>query len=218
VGCQFEKKSLYSDANDIFRAVVSDYNENQIAKYAAAKLLSLEIVPAIEQLSEQELTASIAAMPNKAITKTPEIAALGVFFVAEAYYETGMRRSPSEADLANKFFAISAALMELHVFGKLPVSENAASAYYQAGLAYDRLGQYVKAAAAFRNACQADPTHLYADYSLFAQAGCYEKLLNEKQISETDAKSLMTTAYSQLLTKYPKSQYAAKANRWLQNK
>ena len=88
--------------------------------------------------------------------------------------------------------------------------------YYVIGLANNKLGEYVKAANAFKNSYQADANFQYADYCLFAQGYCYEKLLEQGAVPASEAKSIIMIQYYQLISEFPKSCYALYAQNWLE--
>jgi tetratricopeptide (TPR) repeat protein len=119
--------------------------------------------------------------------------------------------SNAQQQSVNKLLYLSSELLKKYAVGKTTDS----GAYYLLGLYYNKLGEYTKAADAFKNAYQIDPKFKYADYCLFAQGYCYEKLMNNKLISETEAKSLITSNYNKLLTSYPQSKYSSYAIGWL---
>jgi outer membrane protein assembly factor BamD (BamD/ComL family) len=116
------------------------------------------------------------------------------------------------------FFEKSVELFENDIHGKNVANSVEANAQYIIGLNYEKLGNYAKAAASFEKAYAANPKHECADYFLFAQGRCYEKLLKQGAVSAAEAKSIIMMQYSQLISKFPQSSYKSYAESWLGNK
>ena len=140
-----------------------------------------------------------------------------VFGIAETCYEKGLNVGV-EQEAGNKVF-LEKAVELLDGMAKQNISDSMlkASVFYVKGLSCQAAGDYAEAAQAFQNAYQANPKHTYADYCVFASGRCYEKLLEQKLVSENEAKAIITVQYSQLISKFPQSAYKSRAESWLGN-
>ncbi|MDO8312451.1 MAG: tetratricopeptide repeat protein, partial [Sideroxyarcus sp.] len=216
-GCQFLIKSLHEDANGIFNTIVTDYPQSIAAKYAAAQLLAGRVVPTIEQLSDEGLSSALMALQGNSLAKDAETVALARFFIAESYFEVGMRHTQSGPDPNNVFFTRSLSLFQSVSNGVIGQTETKATVQYMIGLNCDKLGSYLNASQAFAKAYGICPNHPHADYLLFAQGYCYEKLMSRNAVAAPDAKTIITTQYSRLISAFPQSQYTPYAKSWLEN-
>jgi hypothetical protein len=118
-------------------------------------------------------------------------------------------------DPENAILKKSAAMLESDVITHNPKPALKAAACYMAGLNYQRLGDYLKAAEAFASSYQADSKFMYADFCLASQGYCYERLIQTGKISEREAKERIRAAYSKLMAEYPASISVPQVQKWL---
>jgi outer membrane protein assembly factor BamD (BamD/ComL family) len=134
-----------------------------------------------------------------------------LYFIGERYYLAGQRKGKIEN------FNESTAMMEYYLSVAKPQGSSRADAYYVMGLNYQSIEDDAKAAESFDKAYQAGAKHQYADYCLFAQGKCYEKLQEKDAVSAEDAKAAIAAKYSKLVSDFPQSGYAKDAKTWLEN-
>jgi len=138
---------------------------------------------------------------------------LALHVIAEDLY---MRAMFEETSIAYQFLTCSVSLYENDILDHVSDATLKANAYYILGLCYQNLEDYTKAIEAFTNSYASDPYFPHADYCLYAQGDCYQLLMQSKNISEIEARSVIVSVYSELVSKYPQSSYAPNANLWLQ--
>jgi len=127
--------------------------------------------------------------------------------IAEAYYLIGLNLNE------NAMFLKSIDLFE----NNIPAANDpllTASIYYMLGLNYQQQNDYTKAADVFRKAYQVDSKFKHADYCLFAQGHCYEKLMEDGVVSQDEAKVVIRTVHAKLISEFPQSYYLVSAEDW----
>ena len=210
---QYEKKGVQAYANRLHSQIAEGWPNDEYGIRAAFQH-KMEIYTTLDdskiaemQTAINKLIADSNSQPQLA-QRLPKI----MLDIAEMSYDK-VADSDAQQQSVNKLLHFSSELLAKYAVGKTTGS----TAYYMLGLNYDKLGEYAKAADAFKNAYQVDSKFKYADYCLFAQGHCYEKLMNNKLISETEAKPRITSNYNKLLAGYPQSKYLLYAIQWLQN-
>ena len=213
---QYEKKGQPTYAAELHGRITEGWPNDEYSSRAAFKYkMTINTI-----VNENKIYETEAAIEKLAIDyeKNPLLAKKlpkTMLNIAEMCYEKG-ENSKIEKEYADKLQNLSSELLEKYVVGKTTGS-TLTTAYYLLGLKYDKFGEYTKAADAFKKAYKTDPKFKYADYCLFAQGYCYEKLLNKGLVSETEGKPIITIQYSKLLSNYPKSKYAQYAGEWLRD-
>ncbi|MFA6426701.1 MAG: tetratricopeptide repeat protein [Phycisphaerae bacterium] len=209
-GKLFEIAGSWQDARLVYRQVITKYPDSPAAKKADIRN---DCVVPLENICDGNLAVAIsgtAAIKAKYAGSPAELTDM-LFNIGETYYLEGQKNNQSE------FFRQSAGLFENDVFSLTLNDTLKAAASYMLGLNYQQLGEYLKAADAFGKSYQADPKFEYADYCLFAVGRCYEKLLEQGSVSQTDAKAVIAAQYLQLISEYPQSKGAPYVREWLKN-
>jgi len=140
-----------------------------------------------------------------------------LFQIGEEYYNKAQKASGEGNAAAAKAACEKAVAILKTSLDMTTVAPNRCSAYYVAGLCYQQLGDYAKAADAFHAAYQADLKFKYAEYCLFAVGYCNEKLLGQKLVSEAEGRALIRHIYTQFLQIYPDTKRVSYVREWLKN-
>jgi TolA-binding protein len=213
---RFEDAKKYDTAKVIYNQIAQEFPNSSFAKRAQLNIAKINVIVNVVAGSDIATQSAVDKLATDYNSATYPMISNAIYLITEKCYAEGTKSDVNQvAD--DKLVALSAALLDKYVLGKICGRDNKASAYYVRGLNYNRLGDYAKAAQAFQSAYDANPKHQYADYCLFAQGYCCEKLLEQKLVSETAAAATITSKYSQLISKYPQSEYASHARSWLEN-
>ncbi|PKL42732.1 MAG: hypothetical protein CVV39_08780, partial [Planctomycetes bacterium HGW-Planctomycetes-1] len=208
------KQRNYDKAGQLYRYVIDLSKARPNTKQAIwtkTSMAKLNVLLGNDAAAQTDINNLIADFKNH-----PDLPQ-AVFGIAETCYEKGLNAGV-EQEAGNKVF-LRKAVELLDGMTKQDISDSMlkASVFYVKGLSCQAAGDYAEAAEAFQNAYQADPKHQYADYCLFARGHCYEILLHNKQISETQARPIINLQYTRLLADCPRSKYAQYASDWLQS-
>jgi len=208
-----ERPEWFGQAKDLFNSVAKDFPDSSVAADARFYGTVMDVLALI--VSQDYAQSKISL--DKLIANFNENSYLPerMLDIAEMCYKKAVNSGIGK-ESADKMLHLSCELLEKYVVGKTAGS-TLTIAYYTSGLNYDKLGEYEKAAIAFKNAHQTDPKFKYADYCLFAQGYCYEELMENQLVTETEAKPQITSHYSKLLADCPQSKYAPYARGWLQS-
>jgi tetratricopeptide (TPR) repeat protein len=139
---------------------------------------------------------------------------LGIQIGEEYYYlgreslETGMEKE------AKNNFNLAIPIWEQVIYSDVS-SEIRSECYYLIGSCYLKSGDYADAETAFQRSYQIDPGYKYADYCLFVQGYCLQKLMENEIPTTNDAFDKLKRIYSEFLTQFPASRYASYAKTWL---
>jgi predicted negative regulator of RcsB-dependent stress response len=209
---QYEKKGDAANATALHSRIAGSWpnDEYGVRAFFKCKIANNNF----DETKIAELRNEIDNFVNKnypSIKNLPNI----MLNIAEMCYEKA-ENSEVQKECAKKLQHLSSELLEKYVAGKTGGS-TLTTAYYILGLNYDKFGEYTKAVDAFKNAYQTDPKFKYADYCLFAQGYCYEKIVEKGLISEAEGAPLIAVQYNKLLSSYPQSKYAQHAGDWLQS-
>ena len=196
---QNSPKPDYAKAASLYQKIIADYPSTAYAARAKVFSGAIKVLTAIDL--GQDINLELAKFKT-AYAGNPMLHA-AMMTIGEKSYEKGFSKLSQEADPNNSLFKFSAALLENDVVPNAPDNTARAMAHYMVGLNYEQLGEYAKAAGAFGAAYQADPKYLYADYCLFAQGRCYEKLKASGKIDANEADVLIKNAYQTFLAEYP---------------
>ncbi|MGI6123439.1 MAG: hypothetical protein ACOYIG_04495, partial [Acetivibrionales bacterium] len=131
-----------------------------------------------------------------------------LFVIGEEFYFVGSE----SGDTTMYSHAINVIAKAIKIAGS---SSAAAMPHYLAGLCYRSLDEYGKAADAFNLSYQANAQFQHADYCCFAIADSYERLAQDGVVSQTEAESVISDRFAQLVERYPNSKYAPIARRYL---
>jgi tetratricopeptide (TPR) repeat protein len=208
VASEYLKTRNFAEAKQLCQVVINSWPDSLYALTSRAILVGIMIqqgdVTTAEQAYQSLLTDYAG---HQGLSKA-------IFLIGEyGYYDAAVRQGDPEqarVDLQKSVELINTAL-ELMSDG----DTNAGTYYYVLGLNYQKLEDYDKAARAFADSYQSNPKFNYADYCLFAQGYCTDKLMEQELVSEADAKTIITMQYQQLVSEFPNSDYAKDAQEWL---
>jgi len=213
---RFEDAKKYDTAKAIYGQIAQEFGNSSFAARAQLNIAKINVIVSVVPGSDIVTQSAVDKLAAAYDSATYPMISNAIYLITEKCYAEGTKPDVNRV-AGDKLVALSAALLDKYVLGKICGRDNKASAYYISGLNHDRLGDYAKAAQAFQGAYDANPKHQYADYCLFAVGHCCEKLLEQKLISKTAAAATITSQYSQLVSKYPQSAYAPHARSWLEN-
>lgn len=126
--------------------------------------------------------------------------------IGEEYYYLGSEAlKNTENDRAKEYLTQAVALWNSVLESN---TDSQGECYYLTGMCFYEVGNYTESIKAFEQIHQLYPTFQYADYCLFMQGRCLEKLVEYGEVALTEATTTITTIYSQLVSEYPKSQYS----------
>lgn len=126
--------------------------------------------------------------------------------IGEEYYYLGREAlENTDDDRAKEYLTQAVALWNSVLESNTDSQEEC---YYLMGMCFYEVGNYTESMKAFEQIHHFYPTFQYADYCLFMQGRCLEKLVEYGEVALTEATSTITTLYSQLISEHPKSQYS----------
>lgn len=203
----------YNNAAILYQKVTNSYPGTKYAESAKVYVAAKTVLILIDSLAAGDPNATIEAISGELATlitshsaTSPELYIV-LRHIAEKAYLKGaqipLEGSPQNIMLLN----LSLDIVEKEVIGKTSDKIIESHAYYMVGLDCLKLGDNLKAAQAFASAYQSNPNHEFADFCLYKQGYCYEKLIKQNAISETEAKQIIRTAYSKLILRFPDSRY-----------
>jgi tetratricopeptide (TPR) repeat protein len=138
-----------------------------------------------------------------------------VFEIAEAYFTRGRQALQEEdQEQADADFSKAIAIWQRNM-AHFDDPRRLCNTYYYIGMSFQGLQDYLKASQSFASAYQQDPAFEHADCCLYSQGYCFEMLMEEGDIPQADAMTLIVTHYQEFLSKFPDSVYAHDAQQWL---
>jgi len=205
---RFEWQWQFEQEKYVYKKIIQNYPTNIFAEkakigMARAVVLNYIVIKDYERVDKgvDILFSNFAGNPDLAQT---------ALIIGEWFEREGLAKEKSGLKDEAKIQFEKAVKVWDRVISELPDSNLIPEACYSAGNCYQKLGEYLKAAEAFSDSYQTDPEYIYADYCLFAQADCYEKAkASQPDITITSEK--IKEIYREVVTKYPKSQYAFNA-------
>jgi outer membrane protein assembly factor BamD (BamD/ComL family) len=206
---QNSPKPDYAKAGSLYQKIIADYPSTEWAARAQIYLAAASALTMIDSLASEPNQSEVVDRINAEITRlTADYAASAKFYtvilaVAERVYAKGLAQVHQEPNRVNVFFNLSRDIAQNRIAGKTDDKSIETQAYYIAGLDGEELGDFASAAQAFQNAYQTNPLFQFADYCLFAQGNCYEKLKAAGKIDANEADVVIENAYQAFLTKYP---------------
>jgi TolA-binding protein len=209
-GVLLEGVRSWQDAQSVYQQIITEYPDTSWAQAARIHKDGVELLKSIYNGDIAAAKTGTAGLKAKYAGSSVELANM-LITVGEAYYTVGMEHNKSE------FFQQSISLFENESSSLELSGYYRAGAFYMLGLNYDHIEDYAKAAAAFANSYQTDPNFTYADYCLFAIGRCFEKMVESKTISITQAKPSIERVYTEFIKKYPNSSCIHDARHWMEN-
>ena len=217
VGSKYEILQYFSKSKALYQEILNDYpQEKTLNILCRAKLAAHDI---LDRLRNGDTAATDTAISQvKSQFKDPYEKTLTLFVIAENISVEVSRLGQEQDSIAAECLNRAMPIYENDVLNTVLSDSNndvKAGAYYMLGLGYQRLKEYSKALQAFSNSYQANPKFQYADYCLYAQGYCSERMMKEETMTPADAKTIITMQYQQLISEFPKSHYTKKAQVWL---
>jgi len=206
---RYEKAQKYDEARNIYKKIVTDYNDTDYSFTAQKKIAILEIKAGDDPNAQAALDTLIADFNDH--PDLPE----AVFVIGEKYYykafiykKEGL--DTKAKDCFRKALAIWESITELPPNAVYP-----AQAYLFSGVCYRRLGQHQTAIEYYQKVVDDWPDYEDRWYALFLIGRCYEQLKDNGDVEKSVANAHIQAAYEQVLQEYPDCQAAKAADNWL---
>jgi len=135
-----------------------------------------------------------------------------VFDIGEEYYKKALK---SGNTVAKNYFTNALIVWKKIIDGMQASANRLATVHFVSAACYEKLGDYAKAAEHYEKVVETRRDHDFAWKAQFMVGRCYEKLGKTGDISKLRANSKTTTAYRELLEKYPDCKAANAARIWL---
>jgi tetratricopeptide (TPR) repeat protein len=142
---------------------------------------------------------------------------MAIFTIGEQYYDEAFRKeNQSLVAEARDRFTKAIAVWE-RIIAELPEhGHTTAQAYNFAAICYRRIGEYDMAIEYFHTVADQYPDYEYAPYALFIIGRICETLMKASRLSHSEAYQGMQLGYGILISRYPDSEFAGRAQRQLQ--
>ena len=212
VANQYEEKANYEKAKSVYRKIIQNYSKSPVFAGARIHLSKFEIRDIID--SGDIVAADSEA--NKIVTGFPNHVDLPCFLseIADHY-----KNKVAEGDKSEKGTTyIKKAILLYEASARKANADYAPRMYYCAGECYRKLAEYKKSIDCYLKAVRDYPNYPEAWNAQFMVGRTYEEMLSAGLISESEAKPLITSAYQEVVNKYPNCKAAAAAQNWLNRK
>jgi len=211
---EFEAAKRYDKAKGTYQQVVWQYPKSSHADKALLSVPKMDVLSSIESGNDtaaQEALDTLIADFNDH-PGLPE----AVFVIGEKYYnkafQCGNERSAEAKDSFQKALAVWKQIIE-----ELPKlnSTVTAHAYHFSAECYRRMRQYSKAVEYYQIVVDNWPDYKDAWWAQYNIGRCYQEMMVDGTISESEADEKTRPAFRQLLERYPDCQRAQDVKEWL---
>jgi tetratricopeptide (TPR) repeat protein len=207
---RYEKAQKYDEARNIYKKIVTDYNDTDYALTAQKKLAVLEIKAGDDPKAQAALDSLIADFNDQ--PDLPE----AVFIIAEQYYNKAFFYKKEGLDTEMKdCFQKTLAICERIITELPPNALYPAQAYLLSGECYRKLAQLQTAIEYYQKVVDDWPDYEKRWYAVFLIGNTYHKLGDSGDVEKSVANDHTQAAYEQVLKEYPDCQAAAAAQNWL---
>ena len=212
-GKEFEASRTYDKAKSMYQQVVRQYPDSSHAAKALFCVSKMDVLSLFD--SKEEATAQVALDSLIADFNAHSLLPEAVFLIGEKYYNKAFRcENESREAEAKENFQKAIAVWE-RIITDLPPSLFTPQAYHFSAVCYQRLGEYEIAIEYCQLVVDIWPGYRRAWHAQFMIGRCYQRLLQQGDIPDSQANPEIEQAYLTLLEEYPDCSVAPIAQRWL---
>jgi tetratricopeptide (TPR) repeat protein len=214
IACGYEEQQKDQKAKQMFERIIKEHPDTEKAKNAVLDIRRSDI---LEKLKTGDVHTTEVLM-DKFVADFNQHPYAGPCLnaIAIKYYNKGMEikqseegradnsplieKQPNEADIC---FRIAAGVWEKIITQLRPCSKTAEACYFAAVCYREHLGEYEKAIIYYQKVLDGWPNYEHAWHAQYSIGNCYEKLLENGQISRSEAMPEIINAYKAVVEKYP---------------